>query len=185
MGGLGITGPYLLYLGRIDPNKGCETLLRYFLKRQATATTSHPLVMAGPANMPIPDHPSIRRLGLVGEAVRESLLSNASLLIVPSRYESLSIVLLEAWNHGVPALVHGRCRVLKGQALRANGALYYENFDEFARCLDCLLDHSDLACQLGRQGLAYVDANYRWPQVIQKLERFLASLPRPDTTREG
>ena len=129
--------------------------------------------------MPIPDHPSVTCLGFVDEAVREALLSNALLLIVPSRYESLSIALLEAWNHGLPALVNGRCRVLRGQAIRANGALYYGNFDEFARGLDYLLDHPDLARQLGQQGLAYVDSEYRWPQVIQKLELFLGSLPHP------
>ena len=181
--GLEISRPFVLYLGRIDPNKGCETLLRHFVKHQTTAKRSVPLVMAGPANMPIPDHPSIRCLGYVDEAVREALLANASLLIVPSHYESLSIVLLEAWNHGVPALVNGRCSVLKGQAIRADGALYYKNFDEFARGLDYLLDHPDVARQLGQQGLAYVNSEYRWPDVIQKLEVFLRSLsnrgPRP------
>jgi glycosyltransferase involved in cell wall biosynthesis len=181
--GLGIPTPFVLYLGRIDPNKGCETLLRHFMKHQATATRTVSLVLAGPANMPIPHHPSVRSLGFVDEAVREALLSNASLLIVPSRYESLSIVLLEAWNHGVPALVNGRCSVLKGQAIRANGALYYENFDEFARALDFLLDHPDLARQLGQQGLAYVDSQYRWPLVMERIERFLASLSRPGPRR--
>src|SRR5205085_3214080 len=104
---------------------------------------------------------------------------NAAVLVVPSPYESLSIVLLDAWNHGVPALVNARCRVLKGQALRANGALYYQNFDEFSRALSYLLDRPDVASQLGRQGLAYVDREYRWPHVIDKIERFLTTLPRP------
>jgi len=181
--GLEISGPFVLYLGRIDPNKGCETLLRHFLKHHTTATRSVSLVMAGPANMAIPDHPSVRCLGFVDEAVREALLSNASLLIVPSRYESLSIVLLEAWNHGLPALVNARCNVLKGQAIRANGALYYENYDEFARGLDYLLDRPDIARQLGQQGLAYVNSEYRWPRVIQKLELFLGSLSHPGHRR--
>jgi glycosyltransferase involved in cell wall biosynthesis len=180
---LEISRPFVLYLGRIDPNKGCETLLRHFLKYQTTAKRAVSLVMAGPANMAIPDHPAVRCLGFVDEAVREALLSNASLLIVPSRYESLSIVLLEAWNHGVPALVNGRCSVLKGQAIRANGALYYESFDEFARVLDYLLDRPNVARQLGQQGLAYVNSEYRWPRVIQKLELFLGSLSHPGHRR--
>lgn len=177
--GLEISRPFALYLGRIDPNKGCETLLRHFLKYQTIAKRPVSLVMAGPANMAIPDHPSVRSLGFVDEAVRDGLLSNASLLIVPSRYESLSLVLLEAWNHGVPALVNGRCSVLNGQAKRANGALSYLNFDEFARGLDYLLDHQDVARQLGQQGLAYVNSEYRWPRVMQKLQLFLGSLSHP------
>ena len=53
--------------------------------------------------------------------MRETLLAKARLLVVPSPFESLSMVLLEAWNQGLPALVNGRCRVLKGQVLRADG----------------------------------------------------------------
>jgi len=171
-----VSQPYVLYLGRIDPNKGCETLLRYFLKRRAAGPgVDVQLIMAGPANMPIPDDSAIVRLGYIEEDVRDVLLANAAALIVPSPYESLSMVLLEAWNHAVPALVNGRCSVLKGQALRSDGALYYQNYDEFARGLDRLLGSRDLARQLGQQGLAYVEREYRWPHVMSKIEKFLAT----------
>lgn len=182
----GVTKPYVLYLGRIDPNKGCGTLLRFYARnvgRESGAQNpalraSVPLVMAGPANMPIPDNPAVKQLGFVDLHTREALLSNAAVLVVPSPYESLSMVLLEAWNHGVPALVNGRCSVLKGQALRADGALYYHNFDEFARGLDLLLSRPDLARQLGQQGLAYVEREYRWPHVMHKVELLLATMER-------
>ena len=175
LGSLGIAKPFVLYLGRIDPNKGCETLLRHFL-RYAADNRSIQLVMAGPENMPMPTHPQVKRLGFVGEAVRETLLSNAAVLAVPSPFESLSLVLLEAWNHAIPALVNGRCGVLKGQALRANGALYYRNFDEFSRGLSEILSNPDVARRLGEQGLAYVNREYRWPQVISKVDDFLRTL---------
>lgn len=170
---LGIKTPFVLYLGRIDPNKGCATLFRHFEWYVSETGKDVQLVMAGPANMPIPAHPLIRPLGYVGETVREALLSNASVLVVPSRFESLSLALLEAWNHGVPALVNGRCAVLKGQALRANGGLYYFNADEFLRELSHLLEHSDVATELGRQGRDYVEQEYRWPTVMSKIDRLL------------
>jgi glycosyltransferase involved in cell wall biosynthesis len=168
--GLGVSPPYLLYLGRIDPNKGCGTLLRFFAKRHYDGV---PLVLAGPANMPIPDDPLVKRLGFVDAAARDALVAHARALVVPSPYESLSMVLLEAWNHGVPALVNGRCRVLKGQALRANGALYYQNYDEFARGLELLLGEAEMARDLGAQGLRYVEREYRWPTVMGKIEGVL------------
>jgi glycosyltransferase involved in cell wall biosynthesis len=173
---LGVTEPYILYLGRIDPNKGCQTLLRHFLRIAPERRIS--LVMAGPANMPLPEHPAVVRLGFVDGHVREALLSNAALLVVPSPYESLSMVLLEAWNHGIPALVNARCDVLKGQALRSDGALYYQNFDEFARALDWLLDRPDLGRCLGQQGLQYIEREYRWPHVMNKIEQLLSSMER-------
>jgi glycosyltransferase involved in cell wall biosynthesis len=112
----------------------------------------------------------------VEDPVREALLASASLLVVPSRFESLSLVLLEGWNHGLAALVNGHCSVLKGQALRANGALYYHNYDEFARALDYLLAHPDVAAQLGRQGLDYVEQEYRWPHVVGRIEDLMTRL---------
>src|SRR5258708_9665376 len=121
---LGLDDPFVLYLGRVDPNKGCQALLRHFL-RYAEAGGRVQLVMAGPASMPIPHHPQIRALGFVPEPLREALLATARALVVPSRYERLSMVPLEAWNHGLPALVDGRCKVLRGQGRRADGGLYY------------------------------------------------------------
>ncbi len=177
---VGVRRPFILYLGRVDPNKGCEALLRHFIRFQEAHEPPVQLVLAGPANMPIPDHPQVLPLGFVDLATREALLAQAAFLVVPSRYESLSIVLLEAWNHGVAALVNGRCDVLKGQALRANGALYYRDYDEFAHSAMHLLGDPAMARQLGRQGLSYVDREYRWPHVLAKIEDLLLRIGPPD-----
>jgi glycosyltransferase involved in cell wall biosynthesis len=170
---LQLSDPFVLYLGRIDPNKGCRLLLRNFL-RYAEQGTHVQLVMAGPASMPIPEHPLIRPLGFVDDELREALLARARALVMPSPFESLSMVLLEAWNRALPALVNARCKVLRGQVSRANGGLYYGNTTEFVAALDYLLDHPAEARTLGRQGLAYVDREYRWPTVMEKIERLLA-----------
>lgn len=173
---LGVHPPFVLYLGRIDPNKGCEGLVRDFVRYWSGRGTDVPLVLAGPANMPIPDYPAIRMAGFVNGEARDALLAHAAVLVVPSLYESLSMVLLEAWNHGVPALVNGSCAVLRGQVLRANGGLYYRNHDEFARALEYLLEHGTDAARLGAQGRAYIDREYRWPHVMHTLETFLSQL---------
>lgn len=176
---VGVQAPYVLYLGRIDPNKGCETLLRFYTRWADRTGSPVPLVMAGPANMPIPDHPSVRPLGYVSAAVREALLAQATLLVVPSPFESLSMVLLEAWNHAVPALVNARCKVLEGQAHRAGGALAYRNYDQFAVSLSRLLEQPAVARELGASGRDYVERTYRWPHVMQTLETFLSSVGPP------
>ena len=169
----GITDPFVLYLGRVDPNKGCESLLAYF-SRYVAAGRALQLVLAGPVNMPVPDHPSIRTLGFVADEVRDALLARARVLVMPSPYESLSMVLLEAWNHGVPALVNARCAVLREQVRRGDGGLHYRTGAEFAAALDYLLDRPGDARTLGAQGHAYVDRAYRWPTVMAKIEDVLA-----------
>ncbi len=175
----GVRDPFVLYLGRIDPNKGCGDLVQHFMRFKADEPGPARLVMAGPASMPIPDHPDIVPLGFVDEATRAALLSQAVLLVMPSRYESLSLVLLEAWNHGLPAVVNAHCAVLRGQARRSNGALYYANYDEFARCLARLLADRPLARTLGEQGLAYVDREYRWPTVVARVDDLLVRTGPP------
>jgi len=179
----GVSAPYLLYLGRIDPNKGCDTLLRHFLRfverpdlaGQAAAVS---LVLAGPANMPVPEHPRIRSLGYVDDATRNALLAGAEALVMPSPHESLSMVLLEGWNQGTPAIVNARCAVLKGQVLRADGGLYFQNAMEFTGAVDYLLEHREAARQFGAQGRAYVDREYRWPTVMAAIESLLADVRR-------
>ncbi len=174
---LGIPEEFVLYLGRVDRNKGCATLLEYFQEYidQRGNTT---LVLAGPSTLTVPNHPCIRALGYVSDDVRRALLSHARALVVPSPYESLSIVLLEAWNHATPALVNANCKVLQGQVRRASGGLYYRSSREFQEALSWLLAHDAGRRELGEQGLAYVDREYRWPTVLDRVERLLEDVSR-------
>jgi len=169
----GIEGDYVLYVGRVDRNKGCDGLLGYFEAYAAARSAPPTLVLAGPAKMRIPDHPRIKALGYVPDELRDALVSHARALVVPSRYESLSIVLLEAWNHGVPAVVNATCRVLEGQVRRANGGLAYRSAAEFEAALDYLLANPRARDAFGRQGLAYVDREYRWPTVLARVDALL------------
>jgi glycosyltransferase involved in cell wall biosynthesis len=168
-----VPAPYVLYLGRIDRNKGCHTLFEYFQDHVQEGGLDTTLVLAGPAKIPVPSHPRIRALGFVADDVRDALLTGARALIVPSPYESLSIALLEGWNHGVPALVNGDCAVLAGQVRRANGGLSYRSAKEFSAGLDWLLSHEHEARTIGRQGLEYVEREYRWPIVVERVEALL------------
>jgi glycosyltransferase involved in cell wall biosynthesis len=172
---LGVPSAYVLYLGRVDRNKGCETLLDYF-QQAAAARDEVTLVLAGPAKMQIPAHPWIRALGYVPDDVRLALLAHARALVVPSPYESLSIVLLEAWNHRVPALVNAHCKVLAGQVARANGGLSYRSAAEFGEALRYILSHTPERDAMGRQGLAYVEREYRWPTVIGRVDSLLSEV---------
>lgn len=174
---LSIPEEFVLYLGRVDRNKGCATLLEYF-QEYIDGGGNTTLVLAGPSTLMVPHHPRIRALGYVPDDVRSSLLSHTRALIVPSPYESLSIVLLEAWNHATPALVNAYCKVLQGQVRRASGGLFYRSSREFQEALSWLLANDTGRRELGEQGLAYVDREYRWPTVLQRVERLLEEVSR-------
>lgn len=170
---LQLPDPFVVYLGRVDRNKGCDTLVSYFTRYHAETGRDVTLVLAGPVQMSLPEHSRVRVLGFVSAGVRDALLERARALIMPSPYESLCIAVLEGWNHGLPALVNGRCAVLRGQVRRANGGLHYSGYREFAAALSWMLDHPHETAHLGRQGQAYVEAEYRWPTVMDRTERFL------------
>ena len=175
--GLGPDDDFILYLGRVDENKGCGAMFEYFQRYVDETGNPVRLVVAGKEAMPVPDHPQIRALGFVSDEVRRSLLGAARLLWMPSPFESLSLVLLEAWNHARPALVNGQCNVLRGQVRRADGGLYYDTYEQLRAATDLLLGDRATADRLGGQGLEYIERDYRWPTVMEKIEYGLANWP--------
>ncbi len=158
--------PYLLYLGRIDPSKGCGTLIRYFLDYcGAHPASTLRLALAGKAEMEIPRHPRIVTPGYVSEREKNGAIAGAMAMAAPSPYESLCIAALEAWRRGVAVLANGECKVLAGQCQRSGGGLWYRGYEEFAACLEALEGSPRLRAQLGRAGARYVEERYSWERV--------------------
>ena len=102
---------------------------------------------------------------------------------MPSFYESLSMVLLEAWALSRPVVVNGHCDVNRGQSERSNGGLWYRNSAEFAECLRWLAQDRRLGAALGESGHAYYKANYTWPTIVDKYETVLTRLQADDAAR--
>jgi glycosyltransferase involved in cell wall biosynthesis len=169
-------GEYLLYVGRVDKNKGCKRLFDYYQRYHRRRPDVPPLVLLGRSVINIPRHPAIRHLGFVSEQEKFSALRQATLLVMPSPYESLSVIVLEAWAMGRPVLANARCKVLEGQCRRSNGGLFYEGYSEFEEALDVLLQRPELREAMGRAGRDYFEANYRWPILEEKVERLLERL---------
>ncbi len=165
---IGLSDDYIIYLGRVDENKGCLQLFDYFLRFKAKNDLPLKLLLAGSTILKIPSSPDIIYLGFVSEEEKFSSLAGALALVMPSFYESLSMVTLEAWAMGKPVLANGRCEVLKGQCLRANGGLFYENYEEFQEALKLLFLDPRLREGLGRNGRQYFLANYTWEVIEQK-----------------
>jgi len=163
-----ITGPFAIYVGRIDENKGCAELFRFFERYLKEGSGGLSLVLVGNSLLPIPTHPRIRHLGFVDDVDKFDAMAAAELLIMPSYFESLSMVALEAWALGRPVLVNGRCEVLKAQSIRSNAGLYYENVTEFVEALRALECNRWLAGSLGRNGRQFYKDNYDWPVIERK-----------------
>jgi glycosyltransferase involved in cell wall biosynthesis len=169
---------FAIYIGRIDPNKGCVELFDYFARYAAAYPDGLDLVLIGSAQLDVPAHPRIRHLGFLTDADKFDALAAADVLIMPSPFESLSMVVLEAWALGKPVLVNGRCDVLRGQCLRSRGGLFYDSAEEFTEALYVLDGSGPAGAVLGRQGRDYFRRHYTWPVVEQKYRDLFDRLTR-------
>ena len=165
--------PFAIYIGRIDENKGCGELFAHFQRYAAAFPRGMDLVLIGSAKMTVPKHPRIHHLGFLDDRDKFDALAASDLLIMPSYFESLSMVALEAWALGKPVLANGRCDVLRGQCIRSNAGLYYESYEEFVEALYSLESNGPLNSRLGRNGRDFFKRHYAWPVIERKyLEMF-------------
>ena len=163
-----IRGPFAVYVGRIDENKGCQELFEFFEDYLRDSYGKLSLVLIGNSLLPIPQHPRIRHLGFLNDTDKFDAMAAAELLFMPSYYESLSMVALEAWALGRPVLANGRCDVLKGQCIRSNAGLYYETLQEFVETLKAIEQNRWLSGTLGRNGRQFFREHYDWPVIERK-----------------
>ena len=161
----GVTRPYALCLGRIDPSKGSADLVAHHAHYRAREPRGLDLVMLGRSVIELPSHPWLHLTGYVGDDVKWDALDGAACLVVPSRYESLSIAMLEAWSSGVPTIANAEAPVLVGQSRRSGGGLWYRDSDEYACCVALLADRPPIAAALGGQGRRYVRSRLSWERV--------------------
>ena len=178
-----IHGPFAIYVGRIDRNKGCEELFEFFGGYVRDAPGRLSLVLIGNTLLPIPGDPRIRHLGFLDDADKFDAMAAADLLIMPSYFESLSMVTLEAWALGRPVVANGKCDVLKGQCIRSNAGLYYETYAEFLATLRALEQNRWLGGALGRNGRHFFRDNYHWPVIERKYLDMLGKLSREPAGR--
>jgi glycosyltransferase involved in cell wall biosynthesis len=174
----GIDGPFAIYVGRIDENKGCKELFAYFQRFTRHMPGQLQLVLIGKSLLPVPSDRRVRHLGFLNDEDKFDAMAAADVLVMPSYYESLSMVALEAWALGRPVLANAKCDVLKGQALRSNAALFYESYGEFAEALFAITSSTSLSDALGRNGRAYFQTHYAWPVIERKYLKTFDRLTR-------
>ncbi len=173
-----VRGRFAIYVGRIDANKGCQELFDFFGRYAGESQDGLSLVLVGASVLPVPDHPRIRHLGFLSDEDKFDAQAAADVLIMPSYFESLSMVALEAWALGKPVVANARCDVLRGQCLRSNGGLFYENAREFAEVLRAIETREGLRRALGENGRAYFERHYAWPVIERRYLDMLEQLRR-------
>lgn len=162
---------YAIYVGRVCRGKNFSQLNRYFIKYKQEHPSDLKLFVLGRINNEeqIIYHEDIIYLGFVSEEDKVRFMKKAKFLIMPSLYESLSLVILESMALGRPVLVNGGCDVLRGQCIRSNAGLYYTNYAEFEKMMCYMLTNTLAYEQMAQNGLEFVKSAYSWEYVVENV----------------
>jgi glycosyltransferase involved in cell wall biosynthesis len=165
--------PYLLYIGRVDDKKGTGILWRYFRAYKERHPGPLKLVLVGQVvNAPeVAD--DIVVTGMVDDELKWGLLRGAVGLAAPSPFEAFSLTVIEGMTAGAPPIVNALCGATREHCERSGGGMWFEGFAEFDSVLARLTGDAELHATLVGNGRRYVEANYRWPTI---LDRYCAAL---------
>ena len=169
--------PYLLYSGRVDPNKGCVQLFDYFLTYKKTHQSPLRLIITGKDDIPIPKHDDIDFRGFVSEEEKFRLMSGAMLFVNPSPNESFSIVTLEAMAQNTPVLVNNASTVLADHIKDSGAGRVYNDYETFSNALTELSKDENLLTSMSQRGRDYVLSRYQTDIVKNALISSIESAP--------
>ena len=123
-----------------------------------------------------------RYVGRITDEEKYDALSGAFAVVVPSKYESLSLLALEGFAYGSPVLVNGASDVLRGQIERSGAGAVFTDIPSFP---DAVAQVAQRRAELGRKGKAFA-RRHTWEKVVgtsrAELERVMGE-NRKETRR--
>lgn len=168
--------PYLTFVGRIDPHKGADALDGFFRLYKRRRPGPLALALVGPLTTEIEPHPDIVTTGAVDEPTKWDILRDATAFVHPGALESFSLVIMEAWQEGVPVVVNALCEPTRDHCAHSSGGLWFGSYRQFEAVIDRLCADAELRRWLGGNGRAYVREHFQWPALVTRYGRFLESV---------
>jgi glycosyltransferase involved in cell wall biosynthesis len=166
--------PIILFVGRLNQIKGPDLLLQAFMNL-GDAVHGHQLVFVGPDGgmLEALREMAVRRdmgdrvrfLGFLGGAEKYQAYFASSMLVVPSRQEAMSIVVLEAGVTATPVLLTDQCG-FDEVAQRRGGEVVHASVADLERGLLRLLSNPPALKQMGAALKTLVEERYAWDSLL-------------------
>ena len=182
--------PALLWVGRVAPIKGLDTLLDAVARLRASGRPVRLLIVGGDADEAMSEHEvSLRRriarldltslvcfVGPQPQSVLPLYYAAADVTVLPSYYESFGMVALEAMACGSPVIASRVGGLVTTVRDGVTGFLIPEaDVEALAERIGALVADPDLRWRIGREGVRWA-AQHRWACVAEAVCREYASL---------
>jgi glycosyltransferase involved in cell wall biosynthesis len=175
----GISRPFVLYAGRREGGKGWDDLLGAY----AEAVTAHGLGLdlvtmgVGPVLVPPGLEGRVHDLGFLDAAEAPDAFAAAAAYAQPSRNESFSRTIMEAWLAGTFVLANAESDVVAWHCERSGAGIVWHDRDELVAGLELVDQAPGTTASLAAGGRPYVLEHYTWPTVLDAMERSLEAMP--------
>lgn len=164
---------YLHYFGRVCRSK-LDQLIPWFIAYKQKHPSDLKLVLTGRVFEEKITHPDLIYTGFVSDEEKIALIKNATLVVNPSKSESLSLLLLEAMDLGKTVIVNGKSAVMKGHAIRSGfAAEYYTNKDNFQQIIHKYMMNPALLEKNNVKAKQYVQQHYNWKLIMDRVNHLI------------
>jgi len=184
--GLGLPGPYILFVGNPHhPRKNLDTIVQAYARARRLASFDAPLICIGDragtefkirqraANLGIADQ--VRLLGHVAPEALPALYQAASLFLYPTLFDGSALPVVEAMAAGV-AVISSNTSALKEIAEGYAHLVDPLDIDGMAKAIAHTMSDPEHRMALARLGARRAE-DFRWGQTARKtLEIYLAAL---------
>jgi glycosyltransferase involved in cell wall biosynthesis len=175
----GIERPFILYAGRRERDKGWDWLLDTFAGAVARGVDVDLVTIGvGEVRPPAGLEARVVDLGFLPDEDRNSAFAAALAYVQPSRMESFSRTVMEAWLAGVPVLWIEGSEVVGWHSERSGGGVSFGDPASLAEHVTRLVADDDLRATMAAGGRRYVLDNYAWPVVLDRMENDLSAVQR-------
>lgn len=170
--GMPLPESYFVYAGRKEVGKNVHLLCEWFTNYVEKFSRNTKLIFIGGGDESLlPAKDCFIDYGFVSEGLKQLLIRNSRGVINLSENESFSIVIMEGWLLGVPAVVSARCAVTREHVRRSGGGLYVADSEEFALALKYLEEQEADGRRLAAQGREYVSRRFSFDAVLSRYLR--------------
>jgi glycosyltransferase involved in cell wall biosynthesis len=177
----GLHRPFVLYAGRREEGKNTAWMLESFAAAVRDGGLDLDLVILGRGHVGTGAPPGLAGgssgrvvdLGFVPDHERDNAFAAATAYVQPSRMESFSRTVMEAWLAGTPVIAFDQSDVVAWHCRRSGGGVTFSDRAGLAECLRLVASQPQLASEMAAAGRRYVIENYTWPTVLDRMEASL------------